>query len=215
MHVKICGITSLEDALAAARHGADFVGLIRAPSVRRVALDVARQVVRSLPSTTRAVLVFRDAPLDEVVAALAAADCAWVQLHGCETPAYVGELQRQRPGVRIIKAWEISSSHDGAELCGYLRTAADAGVHVDVVLLDVPKGGPHPGMECLGEVSRRLDARPPAVWCAGGLGPASVAATLAAGRYDGADVAGGVEIRPGVKDHDLIRQFVAAARRGG
>ena len=214
MQVKICGITSLEDGSAAARHGADFVGLIRAPSVRRVSLDVARQVVRSLPSTTHAVLVFRDAPLDEVVAALADANCAWVQLHGGETAAYVGELQRQRPGVRIIKAWEISSSHDGAELCGYLRTAADAGVHVDVVLLDVPKGGPHPGHDCLGAVSRAVVERPPEVWCAGGLTPAGVPAALAAGRYDSVDVAGGVETRPGVKDHDLIRQFVAAVRRG-
>ena len=213
MHVKICGITNPDDAREAARYGADFVGLILAPSARRVTLEAAQDVLSILPREVEPILLFRDAPQDEVLAALEVTDCGWVQLHGCEPVSYLGQLARRRGGLRIIKAWEVSAPRDGDDLADYLRQAGGAGVRIDVVILDTPKGGPHPGYERLADIARRLRDRPPQIWCAGGLTPANVAAAVESGQYDGVDEAGGVESRPGIKDRAALRQFIETAKR--
>lgn len=110
MRVKICGITRAEDALLAANLGADFVGLIRAESPRRVSLENARQIIDALPEQTQAVLVFRDAPLDEVASELDATGCGYVQLHGREPVSYVRELAQRFAHISIIRAWEVSGA---------------------------------------------------------------------------------------------------------
>jgi phosphoribosylanthranilate isomerase len=213
MYVKICGITRPEDARAAATAGAEFVGMIMAPSARQISLNLAREIIRLLPSTARPVLVFRNARVDEVLAAAATTGALWVQLHGHEPPGYVHALQQQRPGLRIIKGWEVASPQAGDELSRYAATAAHTGARLDVVILDAPKGGAHPGYEHLGDVARRCGQRPPAIWCAGGLTPGNVALATAVGCYEGVDVASGVETSPGIKDHTLVQRFVEAAHQ--
>lgn len=213
MHVKICGITNVEDARQAARCGADFVGLVLATSARRVTVDAARDVAAAVPAATQPVLLFRDAPLDDVLAALKTTGCAWVQLHGHEPVKYLAELPRRRPGIHLIRAWEVASLRAGDELADYLRQAGTAGARIDVIILDAPKGGPHPGYERLGDISLQYRERPPEIWCAGGLTPSNLATAVGSGRYDGVDVASGVESQPGIKDHAALRRFVAAAKR--
>ncbi len=213
MHVKICGITSADDALLAAHAGADFVGLIFAASPRRTTLATARAVVDALPAGTQAVLVFRDAPLDEIVQTIDATGARWVQLHGREPVAFLRDLTARLPQVATIKAWEVAGPTAGDELVAYLQEASAAGVLIRAVILDTPKGEVHPGYGCLAAVSRRWASRPPEIWCAGGLTPGNLAAAVSGGRYDGVDVAGGVERSPGVKDPTLVRQFIAAAKR--
>lgn len=213
MHVKICGITSVHDARQAAYCGADFVGLILAPSSRRVTVDIARDVAAALPAATQPVVLFRDAPLEDVLSALELTGCAWVQLHGREPVTYLAELARHRVGVHLIRAWEITSPTAGDELVNYLREAAAAGVRIDAVILDAPKGGPHPGFERLGDISLGCRPRPPEVWCAGGLSPANLVMAVATGQYDGVDVARGVESQPGIKDYAALEQFVTTAKR--
>ncbi len=213
MRVKVCGITRLADAQAAVRLGADFLGLIRADSVRRVSIARAAEIVRGLPAGTAAVLVYRDGDLEEVASALAATGCTWVQLHGHEPVDYVAALRRRVPHLRIIRAWEVDSLAATTLLRAYLEEAARAGVMVDVVLLDVLKGTPHPGYACLAAVAQGLTPRPPEVWLAGRLTPANLAAAVVAGGYDGVDVASGVERRPGVKDHAALRAFIETAKR--
>jgi phosphoribosylanthranilate isomerase len=210
--IKICGMTNEADALLAARLGADFVGLILAASPRRASLEVAAKVVATLPPATQPVLVFRDAPLDEVVAALAATRCGWVQLHGDESAGYIDALRKHQPAVHVIKAWAVSSAGGGDELIKYLRDAAAADVRLDVVLLDAPKDGAAAGFEELGAVSRRIGPRPPAVWCAGGLDAGNVGLAVAAGQYNGVDVARGVERQAGAKDPARVREFIEAVR---
>ncbi len=212
MHVKICGITNADDAVAAARSGADFLGFILAPSPRRVAIDVVRAVVGALPPGVQPVLVFRDAPLEEVLAAVQTTRAGWLQFHGRESPAYLREVQARLAFVHVLRAWEIVGPAAEQDLRLYLEEARRQAVRIDAVLLDAPKGGPHPGFERLADISRSLVLRPPAIWCAGGLTPANVATAVAVGCYDGVDVASGVESRPGIKDHDAVRRFVAAAR---
>lgn len=212
MHVKVCGITQLEDARAAARLGVDYIGLIRAASARQVDLESARQIAAGLPATTRPVLLFRNAPLDEVCTAVEATGVGWLQLHGTEPVAYAGELRHRLPEINLIRAWEVSGVGAADELGAYLRASADNGVQFSAVILDAPKGGPHPGYECLGEVSRRCQNLGPQIWCAGGLTPENVATAVGAGSYQGVDVARGVEQSPGVKDHEAMGRFVAQAK---
>jgi len=210
MRIKMCGVTNPSDAVLVSRCGADFVGLILATSPRQVTVEVAREVVRALPPDSQPVLVFRDAPAEVVRDAVNATGCRWIQLHGRETLADIETLRRRCPHVRIMKGWEVGTGDAEGDLMAYL--APVAGGLIDVVILDAPKAGPHPGYERLGELSRQLRARPPEVWCAGGLTAGNVAAALAAGCYDGVDVAGGVEVSPGHKDETLVRRFIAVVR---
>jgi phosphoribosylanthranilate isomerase len=212
MRVKVCGITNLADALAAARLGADCVGFIRAHSPRQIPLARAAEIIRDLPDRTSGVLVYRDAELAEVVDALTATGCTWVQLHGQEPVEYLAELRRRVPRARIIKTWEVASLAAAAPLRAFLDAAAGAAAAVDVVLLDVPKASLHPGYACLAAVAQSLSPRPPEVWLAGGLTPGNVTAAVVGARFDGVDVASGVELRPGVKDHAALRAFVESAK---
>ncbi|MEW6253533.1 MAG: phosphoribosylanthranilate isomerase, partial [Planctomycetota bacterium] len=123
MQVKICGITTLDDARAAALAGADFIGLIRAPGPRQVSVTAAREIITALPPSARPVLVFRNAQVADVLAEAAMAGAVWIQLHGHEPLAYLEALQRQRPGLRLIKAWEVASPRAAEELRQYLASA--------------------------------------------------------------------------------------------
>jgi len=213
MRVKICGITNLDDATAAADSGADFVGLIFAASARQVNVETAIGVMEGLPAPTLPVLLFRNTPLDEVDRTIAATGGRWVQFHGREPVDYLREVVARHPHTRIIRAWEVTDPSSGSALREYLEEAAAAGVGIDIVILDAPKGGPHPGYECLAEVSCACDKRPPAIWCAGGLTPGNLRSAVDRGRYDGVDVASGIELRPGVKEHAALRAFIETARQ--
>ncbi len=244
MRVKICGVTNVADARAAAEAGADFIGLIRAASPRQVSVETARAIAAALPPRACGVLVFRDAPVSEVVAAVEQTGVRWVQLHGREPVADLRRLKAERPDVQLIKAWELHTAQAvprvgntpdaggttpaahaaaetaeetalgaaAAELAEYLAAARAAAVPLAVLILDAPKGGPHPGFAALAALARTVTERPPEVWCAGGLTPENVAAACAAGPFDGVDVAGGVERAPGHKDAARVARFVAAVR---
>lgn len=213
MQLKICGITNEDDARVAAEAGADFIGLIRAVSPRQVSLDTARQIVATLPPSTTPVLLFRNAPLDEIVAGVDATGCRWVQLHGDESVSLLRELCDRVANVQIIKAWTVTMPVDAAAVRAYVDEAERRGVSLAVLLLDAPKGGPHPGYEAIAELARVIDRRPPKVWCAGGLTAENIAAALALGDYDGVDVASGVEASPGRKDADKVRRFAGEVKK--
>lgn len=232
MDAKICGITNLEDARAAAAAGAAYVGLIQAESPRRVALEMARVIVTALPATTTPVLVFRDAGLPQVLAAVAATGARWVQLHGQESPRYVAALREahaaQCPGgqgLRVVKTWEVAAEADADGLAtldglrAYLDelaglTGAPAQRNLDAVLLDAPKGRAHPGFDGLAAASRAAAALGCTVWCAGGLTAENLAGVLPKLACSVVDVASGVEAAPGRKDHVAVARFVAVARQG-
>ena len=212
MQVKICGITRIADASAAAEAGADFIGLIRAPGGRQVALSAAREIVASLPAATQPVLLFRDQPRAEVVADVRAVGAGWVQLHGRESATYLADLAADLPGIQLIRACEIAGSQSAASLAAHLGECHEEGAPVRVVILDAPKGGPHPGYDCLAEIAQALGPLGLRVWCAGGLTPDNLASAVLPGTFHGVDVARGVESAVGVKDHEAVRRFVAAAR---
>jgi phosphoribosylanthranilate isomerase len=221
VQVKICGITTPRDAVHAARCGADFIGLIRAASPRQVSVAQIRQIRAALPGACTPVVLYQDAPLGEMLDELGATACTWVQLHGQESAALLRNLRAAITGIHIIKAWPIQGDDPLPAISAYLDAAQRLDAVPDVLLLDVPKGGPHPGLAALVEIAARLP-HPPACFVAGGLTPenlhdlrsasGSEVGRGGAGAFDGVDVARGVEAAPGVKDPRAVDRFVQRAK---
>ena len=197
MFVKICGITDPDDAVAAAEAGADAVGMIFAPSRRHVSVEQARAIAAAVPDDVLTVGVFRDHLASEILEIAAAVGLGAVQLHGSEPPAL---SHRVRDAVdTVIKAVSVSDPQ--------LSTIDQHGA--DIVLLDapVPGGGVPFDWTLVGDLTSRHR-----ILLAGGLRPETVAEAIDTVRPWGVDVASGVEVAPGRKDHDAMVRFVAAAR---
>jgi phosphoribosylanthranilate isomerase len=196
LKVKICGITRPGDALAAAAEGADYIGLIFAPSPRRIDARAARDILRDLPPKVEAVGVFKDQPLDEVRDTLDAAGLKIAQLHGDESPDYARRLAR--PFFKVFDACDDSAPKRFAD---YDALA---------FLLDLPKGS---GEGSRIDPDRALRARRLGrVILAGRLTPATVGDLVARVRPYGVDCCAGTEKSPGVKDRAKVRDFIQAAR---
>ena len=195
MFVKICGVTSVADALQALEAGADAVGLILAESPRRIEPEAAAEIVRALPSGAMAVAVFRHERTDRIVEAVRATGVRAAQVHGAE-PSELHELREAIPF--LIEAVPAGN--------GAVSRLAES--EADLVLVD----SAHPGSglqfdwAVLGRAPRER------LVLAGGLTPDNVGEAVAAVRPFGVDVASGVEAAPGTKDHGKVRAFVERAR---
>jgi len=207
--VKICGLSTRETVDAALSAGADMVGfVVFPPSPRHLALDTARELGKQVGQ--RAVKVALtvdadDATLQSIVEALRP---DILQLHGHETPARLAEIKRKF-GRDVMKALPVERAADLATLPAYADVA-------DRILFDArpPKGATRPGG--LGAVFdwhllKDLDLKRPFM-VSGGLHAGNVAEALRVTRAGGVDVSSGVERAPGVKDVEMIRDFIRAAR---
>ena len=195
--VKICGLTNLADACAAADAGADFLGFIFATSLRQVDLQLAHGFWPELPRGVPTVAVFRDQTLEEVEGVLRLVRPDYLQFHGSERPAFCRVFEKP-----VIRALPVRKPEDLA--------LADAFVDIaDFFLVDLPKGdaGTLPA-----DVARAAVNLPKPVLLAGGLNPANVRAIVEQFRPYGVDVASGVESAAGVKDHALVRAFIDNAK---
>lgn len=197
MFVKICGITSEEDALLAVAMDADAVGFIFAPSKRQIAPQTARDIARRLPAEALTVGVFRDEAPERVVSIVNEAGLRGAQLHGRESIEATRYVAARVPFV--IK---VFTADDPA-----LARADEYGAKV--VMLD----GARPGSGETWDWSL-ADAVPDGVrlLLAGGLTPENVPDAVQAVRPWGVDAASGVERSPGRKDPRKVRLFVANAR---
>jgi phosphoribosylanthranilate isomerase len=199
MRVKICGITSREDALLAVEAGAHALGFIFAPSPRQVTPEQAAEIIAALPPFVQTVGVFVNG---DVEAVLARCPLDAVQFHGDESPAVLARAI----GVRRIKAFRVAESQD-------LEPLAHHGDVADAYLLDarVPGIAGGTGQTFPWQLAReaRRFGRP--IILAGGLTPENVGVAIETGAPDAVDVSSGVEASPGRKDPYLVRQFLAAA----
>lgn len=200
MFVKICGITSEEDALLAVALGADALGFVFAPSPRQVRPDDVRDIVRRLPYEVVTVGVFRDERPQRVVEVVHKVGLRGAQFHGRETVADVRWVRERVPFV-------IQAFAAGDPAIGGTR-----GGPADVVLLDAPDPGSGKVFDW-----RLADGVPGGVrlLLAGGLGPDNVAEAIRRVRPWGVDVSSGVESEPGRKDAVKLRRFVEAALAAG
>ena len=190
MMVKICGITNLEDALAAVENGAAALGFNFWPkSPRYIEPKRAREVIAKLPAGVCKVGVFVDEKPDKVKAIAKEAALDVVQLHGGETAAEFPE------GLRVWKAVRIGTNFDRASLGAYPAEA---------LLLDGPSNGAVFDWSLAAGVAGR-------VIVAGGLDAANVVEAIHDARPWGVDACSRLESSPGKKDHFKMAEFLKAA----
>lgn len=197
MFVKICGITSEDDALLAVAMGADAVGFVFAPSPRQIAPQQAYDITRRLPPEILTVGVFRDEHPKLVVDIVNRAGIKAAQLHGNETNDVVADVART---VRwVIKAYPAGSPK--VPRAGQLAT--------DLILLDAPTPGSGQLFDwsLAGEVPEGMR-----LILSGGLDPDNVADAVRAVEPWGVDVSSGVERSPGKKDPMKVKRFIERAK---
>jgi len=197
--VKICGITSVADGLAAAEAGADMIGLMfYEQSPRYVTLAAAAEIARAVPPFVMKVGVFVNAPEEFVIRAIAECGLGLLQFHGAEPPEFC-----TRFGVMSLKAFRI---RDAASLAALPQYPTDA------YLLDAYSAS---GLGGTGEkfnwdlaIEAQKFGKP--IFLAGGLTPENVAAAVRQVRPFAVDVSSGVESAPGRKDPAKVAAFIPA-----
>jgi phosphoribosylanthranilate isomerase len=201
--VKICGITRPEDGEAAARAGADAIGLVfyeRSP--RFVDLDRARAICAALPPFVSVVGLFVNSPRERIAAVLSALPLDLLQFHGDESPRDCGGFAR--PYIKAVAMApgrdprQVMEGHSGA--VGFLLDAYQPDTH----------GG---GGVAFDWLSWPRSMGKPLV-LAGGLTPDNVARAIESTRPYAVDVSSGVELAKGVKSAEKIDAFMRGVERG-
>ncbi len=204
--VKICGITRLEDGLAAANAGADAIGFVfYNKSPRAVAPEQAAEIARKLPPFVTRVGLFVNAEPAYVEAVLAQVPLDLLQFHGEENADYCRRFAR--PYIKAlrmkIKDMAVSGAIEKAHLQSAIGILLDSwdeqqyggtGKTFDWTIIEKVVTGTH-------------------IVLAGGLTPSNVAEAIRIARPWAVDVSSGVEREPGIKDKDKIEQFISEVRR--
>lgn len=197
MFVKLCGLRTSADVDVAVSVGADAVGFVLTSSPRQLGVDEARELASLVPVGVLTVAVVHGIPAAEAGRLALAAGVQALQLHG-DYPRSAFEELSGLP-LRLLRATSLKPDTD-------VRTGAFG---EDMLLLDSPNAGSGERWDLTA-----LDgSRPSGQWLlAGGLSPANVASAIGVARPWGVDVSSGIESSRGVKDHGLMREFVAAIR---
>ena len=201
IQVKICGITSVADAQAAAGAGADLIGLMfYDKSPRHVTLETAAEIARSISPFVVKVGVFVNPTEELVTRAIAECNLSLLQFHGEESPEFCTKF-----GVMSMKAFRVRDAESLRALVDY---------NTDAWLLDAYSQGALGGT---GEkfnwelaIEARKLGRP--IFLAGGLTPDNVGDAVSLVQPFGVDVSSGVEISPGEKDPTKVKLFIERAK---
>ncbi|WP_456412953.1 phosphoribosylanthranilate isomerase [Thiolapillus sp.] len=201
--VKICGITRLEDAMAAVNAGADALGFVfYPPSPRHIDVAQAGRIVAELPPFVTTVALFVDADRERIAEVVRKVRIDRIQFHGKETPAYCA--QHGRPWIKAIRM------KDDVDLMRMSRDYQGAAA----LLLDAYKPGV-PGGTGEGFDWKRIPVELAGrIILAGGLDAGNVSSAVRSVRPYAVDVSGGVEISKGVKDQEKIEQFMRGVELG-
>ena len=207
--VKICGLSTRETLDVALRAGADMVGFVFfPPSPRHLSLETARELGRQAKGRAAKVALTVDADDATLANIIETLQPDLLQLHGKETTARLRDI-KAKFGLPVMKVIAVETSTDLAVLPGFAGVA-------DRILFDArpPKGATRPGG--LGAVFdwrllSKLELKLPYM-VSGGLNPDNVAEAVRVTRAGGVDVSSGVESAPGIKDPEMILNFIRAAR---
>ncbi|MEW6327490.1 MAG: phosphoribosylanthranilate isomerase [Thermodesulfobacteriota bacterium] len=201
IRIKVCGITNIEDALAAQALGSDAIGLVFAKSPRRVEKEQAREIVQALPPFVHLVGVFVNEEKGVIEDIADFCRLTVLQFHGSESPEYCAGFGRP-----VIKAFRISQREDIERMKPYQGK-------VSAFLLDtyhpVLAGGTGQAFDWT--MTKEAGKIGPII-LAGGLNPDNIEAAIRAVRPYAVDVSSGVEMSPGKKDHEKIRLFIERAQ---
>jgi phosphoribosylanthranilate isomerase len=200
--VKICGITSVADGLAAAEAGADMIGLMfyeRSP--RHISFELATEISRSISPFVLKVGVFVNPEEDDVLRAISECGVNLLQFHGEETPEFC-----TRFGVMSMKAFRVRDAGSLLALPDY---------PTDAYLLDAYSPDAHGGTGAKFNWDLALEAKQHGkpIFLAGGLTPENVGAAVRQAQPFAVDVSSGVESAPGKKDSAKVRAFIHAVQQ--
>ena len=204
--VKICGITTVEDALACVESGADALGFVFYPkSKRAVTPQVVRKITQNLPPFVSKVGVFVNGDPRDILEIMSYANLDFAQLHGDETPEmceYVGAS-------RVIKAFRLKDDSSVQEVKNYLKV-------VRAILVDSYSEVSYGGTGRRADINLILKVKEIAsgvpLIVSGGLNPENVATVIREVEPYAVDVSSGVEKSPGVKDWEKVKEFVRRAK---
>ncbi|MBN0986215.1 phosphoribosylanthranilate isomerase [Amphritea sp. RP18W] len=200
--VKICGITRLEDALAAVESGADALGFVfYAPSPRYVEPAVAEAIIKQLPPFVTTVALFVNASVDQVQTTMAQTGIDLLQFHGDESPEYCAQFDRP-----YFKALRMSPDID--VVAETKRFSLARGILLDAYRPGVPGGTG----EAFDWERIPSDIDKPLI-LAGGLDQSNVAQAICQVKPYAVDVSGGVEAAKGLKDCEKITSFMNEVAR--
>jgi phosphoribosylanthranilate isomerase len=209
LRIKICGITSVEDGRAAAFAGADAIGLnFYSRSPRFIEFSTAKAIVNALPPFVEAVGLFVNETLADACRSLEAiGGVRTIQWHGDQlTPTDVWPY-------RVIPAFAVLDANSLQQINAFLDVCRDMHNLPAAIMVDAHMAGHYGGTGQKAPWDLLADFRPGVpVVLAGGLTPDNVAEAIRTVRPYAVDVASGVEISPGRKDHSKMQQFVSAAR---
>jgi phosphoribosylanthranilate isomerase len=218
MWIKICANTNLEDALLAAKSGADAVGFVFAPSKRQVTAAQVAAIVPALPEKLEKIGVFSEDDASEIAATVAETGLTGVQLHGGLDLELARQLREKLSSkITIIQTihWKVDGASSNAAEVTEQLAAISREPAIDRVLIDSKTakaaGGTGVSFDWTA-ASETLKAFGGKLIVAGGLRPDNVAAAIEALKPWGVDVASGVEAAPGKKDPEKVLDFVAGAR---
>ncbi len=210
--IKICGLTSVENATAVISAGADAIGLnFYAPSPRYIGVEVARGISDAVYGSAVRVGLFVNASLEDISETLAAVQLDAIQLHGDETPAFCQQVRRDT-GLPLIRAFRCKDD-SLANVEHYIGASAGS---IDAALIDAYEPGLYGGAgKCvdwpmLAPHQGKIAGTP--LILAGGLNPQNIARAIETAKPTAIDLASGVESSPGVKDLAKVTQLVSAAR---
>ena len=201
--IKICGITNLDDAVAAVAAGADALGFnFYKPSPRYITPQSAREIIEQLPDSVLKVGVFVNEESPDKVRTIAAeSGITALQLHGDESPEFCRELADKH----IIKCLAVSNNFNAQIPLRY---------QVDAIMLDTKhntlRGGTGRAFDW--SVAEQVSRIVPKLYLAGGLSPENVADAIETVRPFAVDACSSLETMPGKKDHERMRAFVAVVK---
>jgi len=203
--VKICGITTPEDAWHAASAGADAIGLVfHENSPRHVSAVRAEEICRRLPAFVTTVALFQDASEDEVIETLEHVAIDLLQFHGAEDPSFCRQFNRP-----YIKALAMGLAGDQTDL----YRSAEAYHDARGLVLDSHAPGEDGGSGLKFDWDKIPNDLPLPVILAGGLNANNVAVAIRMVQPYAVDVSSGVESEKGIKDADKVSAFIDAAKK--
>jgi phosphoribosylanthranilate isomerase len=201
--IKICGITNIDDALAAVAAGTDALGFnFYKPSARYITPERAREIIEQLPSSVLAVGVFVNEESTQTVTRIAAeSGVKALQLHGDESPSYCRELADRY----VIKTLSVSSEFDVQMVKDY---------EVEAIMLDTKDNALRGGTGRVFEwsIAAEVNKFVPKLFLAGGLSPENIVEAIEMVRPYAVDACSALEAKPGIKNHERMRAFVETVR---
>ena len=200
--IKICGITNIEDAEAAAGFGADMLGFIFAPSPRKIEPEKARDIIHNIPPFVKTVGVFvnEDPAMIKQIMSFCGLDI--VQLHGDESPDICQGLMPR--SVKSFRLKDESSLQDISSYCGKARA------FLFDTYAENARGGTGKTFDWNLAIKGKKLGVP--IILAGGLNPSNIKEAIAAVKPEAVDICSGVEKYPGKKDPAAIKELMEAVR---